>query len=72
MQLEVLGLTRNQLVGSLPETWSNLTNVGPYHSIDLRMVTMLYLLNPMTDTPPGAGVAQLVSGCWHCMHCSNT
>ena len=29
MQLQHLNLGRNQLVGSLPETWSRLTNVSP-------------------------------------------
>lgn len=29
MQLQTLSLSKNQLVGSLPETWSNLTNVSP-------------------------------------------
>ena len=27
-QVQVLGLTNNQLEGSLPETWSNLTSVS--------------------------------------------
>lgn len=29
MQLHELSLAHNQLVGSLPEAWSNLTNVSP-------------------------------------------
>lgn len=31
VQLQVLALNGNQLMGSLPETWSNLTNVSPNH-----------------------------------------
>ena len=41
MQLQVLGLSSNHLVGSLPETWSNLTNVSPDSVINLQSVHVL-------------------------------
>lgn len=37
MQLEKLFLAENQLVGSLPEAWSDFTYVSPYHRIDVMM-----------------------------------
>ena len=34
MQLSLVFLGSNKLVGSLPETWSNLTNVSPIYCVD--------------------------------------
>ena len=34
MQLQKVYLSHNQLVGSLPEAWSNLTSVSPISELD--------------------------------------
>lgn len=35
LQLSVIGLSRNRLVGTLPEIWSSLTNVSHCHTAHL-------------------------------------
>ena len=49
MQLQSLNLSENLLVGTLPETWSNFTNVGLSHSgVTLAMLdsSTLMLIKP--------------------------
>ena len=42
MQLQELNLSSNALLGSLPETWGNLTSVSPCHSLDLPMIVHVF------------------------------
>ena len=57
-QLESLFVDHNQLVGGLPESWSNLTSVSPIIELLMTLAQPVFLLSK-TSTMSGAQNAEI-------------